>query len=152
MIIKKAKYRGRPKWLTKNLLSRMKERVLSRQKANASKKAEDEIHARKVRNEVAKEIKGAEREFMKKKLENLSKNSPDSWAAVGEYLGWRKPSNPTMLVQDGQVITGDQELAEAMLTQYKRKENEVEEALGEAQGDYLTESRRMTKSNRAIFE
>ena len=78
---------------------------------------EDEIEARKVRNKVAKEIKVAEKNFMKKKQENLSKNSPVSWAAVGEYLGWRKPSNPTMLVQDGKVLTGDQELAEAMITQ-----------------------------------
>ena len=68
-----------------------------------------------------------------------------------EFLGWRKPSNPTMLVQDGKVLTGDQELAEAMLTQYKRKESEVAEALGEATEDYLHESRRMTKSNRAVF-
>ena len=69
---------------------------------------------------------------MKKKLENLCKNSPYTWAAVGDYLEWRKPSNPTMLVQYGQVLTGDQELAEAMLTQYKRKETEVAQALGEA--------------------
>ena len=54
---------------------------------------------------------------MKKKLENLNKNSSDSWAAVEEYIGWRKPSNTTMLVQDGRVLTEDQELAEAMLKQ-----------------------------------
>ena len=110
------------------------------------------MEARKVRNKVAKEIKVADLNIMKKKLENLSKNSADSWAAVGEYLGWRKPSNPTMLVQDGKVLTGDQELAEAMITQYKRKENEVAQALGEAKEDYLCESRRMTKSNRASFD
>ena len=109
------------------------------------------LQARKIRNEVGKEIKNAEKDYMKKKLENLSKNSSDSWAAVGEYLGWRKPSNPTMLVQDGKVMTKDQELAEAMLVQYKRKEVEVDEALGEAREDYLRESRRMTKSNRCIF-
>ena len=45
-----------------------------------------------------------------------------------------------------------QELAEAMLTQYKRKETEVAQALGEAKGDYLSESRRMSETNRAIFE
>ena len=54
MIIKKAKYRGRPKWLTTNLLLRMKERVSIRQKANFSRNVEDKRHARKVRNEVAK--------------------------------------------------------------------------------------------------
>ena len=55
---------------------------------------------------------------MKEKLENIRKNSSDSWVAVGEFLGWRKPVNPTMLVQDGNVLTGDQEMAEAMLEQY----------------------------------
>ena len=39
-----------------------------------------------------------------------------------------------------------------MLTQYKRKETEVAQALGEAKGDYLSESRRMSETNRAIFE
>ena len=151
MKIKKAKYRGRPKWVTPNLVLRMKERVLSRQKANVSKSKDDEMKARQIRNEVAKEIKSAEKDFMKKKLQNLSKNSSDSWAAVGEFLGWRKPSNPSMLVQDGKVLTGDQELAEAMLSQYRRKESEVAEALGEAREDYLCESRRMTKSNQAVF-
>ena len=149
--IKKAKYRGRPKWVTPDLVLRMKERVLSRQKAKLSKRIEDEMQARRIRNEVAKEIKSAEKEFMKKKLENLSKNSSDSWAAVGEFLGWRKPSNPTMLVQDGKVLTGYQELAEAMLTKYTRKESEVAEALGEATEDYLHASRRMKKSNQAVF-
>ena len=56
-----------------------------------------------------------------------------------------------MLVQDGKVLTGDQELAEAMLTQYKRKELEVAEALGEAKENYLSQSRRLTKSNQAVF-
>ena len=152
MTVKKAKYRGRPKWITPKLVARMKERVLVRQKANISRNKEDEVEARKVRNEVAKEMKVAEQEFMKKKLENLSNNSPDSWAAVGEYLGWRKPSNPTMLVQDDKILTGDQEIAEAMLIQYTRKECEVAQDLGMAKGDYLSESRRMTRSNRAIFE
>ena len=49
MIVKKAKYRGRPKWVTPNLLLRMKERVLSRQKANNSQSKEDEIQARKIK-------------------------------------------------------------------------------------------------------
>ena len=151
MIVKKAKYRGRPKWVTQDLLSKIKERAQSRQKANKSKSEEDEKQARKIRNQVAKEVKNAEKAYLKKKLENLSRNSSDSWAAVGDYLGWRKPSNPTMLVQDGKVLTKDQELAEAMLVQYKRKEIEVDEALGEAKENYLRESRRMTKCNRSIF-
>ena len=40
-----------------------------------------------------------------------------------------------MLVQDSKVLTEDQELAEAMLEQYRRKEKEVEQALGEATDD-----------------
>ena len=84
-------------------------------------------------------------------LENLSKSSGDAWSAVGEFLGWRKPVNPTMIVKDGNVITGDQELAEAMLNQYKQKEVEVEQALGPAKGDFLEMSRKMTKGNKGVF-
>ena len=151
MKTKKMKYRGRPKWMTPLLVERMKERVQSRKKANRSKKEDDEKDARRLRNEVAKEVRGAEREFMKTKLENLSKNSPDSWAAVGEFLGWRKPMSPTMLVEDGKMLTEDQDLAEAMLKQYIRKEEEVAQALGQARGDYLATSRRMTMGNKAVF-
>ena len=40
-----------------------------------------------------------------------------------------------MLIQDGKVLTKGQELAEAMLNHYVRKEEEVNQALGEAKGD-----------------
>ena len=87
---------------------------------------------------------------MKEKLENTRKNSLDSWVAVGEFLGWRKPVNPTMLVKDDDVLTGDQEMAEAMLEQYRWKE--VEQALGSTQEDFLKMSRTMTKGNEGIFK
>ena len=151
MRIKKMSYRGKPRWMTPNLVKRTKERLTSRKKANRTKDWEDEKEARRIRNEVNKEVKNAQKEFLRRKLENLAKNSPDSWAAVGEFLGWRKPVSPTMLVQDGKVLTGDQELAETMLEQFKRKEREVEQALGEASGDCLAASRRMSKGNKAIF-
>ena len=56
------------------------------------------MKARQIKKEVAKEIKSAEKDFIRKKLGNLSNNSLDSWAAVGEFLGWRKLLNPSMLV------------------------------------------------------
>ena len=115
-------------------------------------KIEDEHKARQVRNESAKEIKNARLQCLKKKLENLDKNSPDSWAAIGEYLGWRKSVSPTMLIQDGQVLTKGQELAEAKLKQYSRKEDEVNQALGEAEGDYLKLGRNLTKGNTGVFK
>ena len=37
------------------------------------------------------------------------------------------------------------------MEQYRRKEVEVETALGQAQGDYLAEGRRLTKGNQAVF-
>ena len=48
-------------------------------------------------------------------------------------------------------MTGDQELAEAMLTQYRRKESEVAEAIGEERKDYLHKSRKITKTKPAVF-
>ena len=144
--------REKPKWLTPEMQNRRKEKVRLRKKASRSKKIKDEHEARKVRNESAKEMKNAKLEYLRKKLENLDRNSPDSWAAVGEYLGWRKPVSPTMLVQDGKVLIKGQELAEAMLTQYVRKEEEVNRALGEAKGDYLRVGRNMTEGNTGVFK
>ena len=151
MTIKRLKKGGKPKWMTTILEARIKERRMARQKASWSKLEVDEQKARKIRNEVAKEVKGAEKQSMKRKLEDLSKNSSDAWIAVGEFLGWRKPVNPTMLVKYGNILTGDQEMAEAMLDQYKMKEIEVEQALGRAQGNFLNMSRRMTKDNKGKF-
>ena len=37
------------------------------------------------------------------------------------------------------------------MEQYTRKEAEVEQALEEAEGDFLESSRRMTKGNRGVF-
>ena len=151
MTIKKLNSRGKPKWMTKALEARIKERSRARQKASWTKLQEDEHNARRIRNEVSKEVKEAEKNYMKRKLEDLSRNSSDAWVAVGEFLGWRNPVNPTMLVKDGKILTGDQDLAEAMLEQYKQKEVEVEQALGPAQGDFLNMSRKMTKGNTGRF-
>lgn len=78
MVVKKTKYKGRPRWLTPRLLERMKERENSRKKAIRSKTMVDEMEARRMRNEVSKEVKGAEKDYMRQKLWNLSNNSPDS--------------------------------------------------------------------------
>ena len=75
----------------------------------------NEMIAQRVRNEVTKEVKGAKREH----LEYLDRNSPNSWAAVGEHLGWRKPPAPTMVVQDGNVLSTGQDMAVAMIEQYR---------------------------------
>ena len=48
---------------------------------------EDKLESRRIRNLAAKEIKGAKTEYLRKKLENLDKNSANAWAAVDEYLG-----------------------------------------------------------------
>ena len=48
-------------------------------------------------------------------------------------------------------MTQGQELAEAMLKQYERKEEEVQQALGEAQGDYLSGSQKLTSGNTAVL-
>ena len=152
MIVKKMKLRGRPRWMTEDLAEKVRERVKWRNIANKSKREDDEMMARKKKNKAGKAIKSARNYHLKKKLENLDRNSTDSWAAVGEFLGWRKPTTPTMLVQDGKLVNADQELAEVMLEQYRRKEGEVEAALGDAQGDYLAAGRRMSVGNKALFK
>ena len=114
--------RGKPRWLTKELEESMKERVKLRKKAKKTKLMKDEMEDRTCRNITARKMKQAKREHLRTKMEHLDKNSPDSWAAAGEYLGWRKPMSPTMLTQDGKVLTSGPELAEAMIEQYKRKE------------------------------
>ena len=66
MRVKKRKIRGRPQWMTPVLLSRMKERLKARNKAKRSKNLDDEKEARQIRNQVSKEVKRAETDFMKK--------------------------------------------------------------------------------------
>ena len=82
------KAREKPRWLTQEIHDKRREKIRLRKKASRTKTIDDEQEARRVRNESAKEIKTAKLEYLRKKLENLDKNSPDSWAAVGEYLGW----------------------------------------------------------------
>ena len=144
-------YRGKPRWISTDIDARLKERHRARIRANKTKSMVDELEARSIRNIAAKEIKTARKDYLKKKMENLSKNSPDAWSAVNEYLGWKKPMTPTKLVQDGAVLTKGPELAEAMLKQYKRKEDEVQKSLGEASGDYLAAGRKLTSGNKAVF-
>ena len=151
MEVKKLAYRGKPRWITKELESLMKERKQKDRKAKQSRLFEDELDSRRVRNNAAKEIKNAKTNYLKTKLKNLTKNSSTAWDAVNDYLGWKKPTAPTQLVQNGSVMTEGPALAETMIKQYKKKEREVQLALGEAKSDYLEAGRRLTAGNKAVF-
>ena len=56
-------------------------------KAKSTRLMQDELEARRMRNDVTKRVRREKQEYLKKNLENLEKNSPDAWAAVGEHLG-----------------------------------------------------------------
>ena len=58
---------------------------------------------------------------------------------------------PTKLIQDGKVLTKGPELLEAMLKQYQRKQDKVQQSLGEARGNYLAAGRKLTAGNKALF-
>mgnify|MGYP006908606527 CR=1 FL=1 len=151
MEIKKIEHKRKPRWITKELDVLIKERKLVDWKARSSRNMEDELESRRVRNKAAKEIKNAKTEYLKVKLKNLSKNSSKAWDAVNTYLGWKKPMSPTQLIQDGNVMTEGPELAKAMLKQYEKKDRELQEALGEAKGDYLAAGQKLTRGNRGVF-
>ena len=151
MQIKKLAHRGKPCWITEELETCMKERKEADRKARRTRLMEDELQSRRIRNQVAKEIKSAKTNFVKIKLNNLSQNSSTAWDAVNDYLGWKKPTAPTQLVQDGTVISEGPGLAEAMIKQYEKKEREVKQALGEAKDNYLAASRKLTAGNKAVF-
>ena len=70
---------------------------------------------------------------------------------MNDYIEWKKPTARTKLVKEGSVMTEGPGLAEAMMKQYKKKEIEVKEALGEAKGDFLAAGRRITEGNEAVF-
>ena len=121
MEVKPMEYRGKPKWITKELEILLKERKLADFKARRSKKMEDEIESRQVRNKAAKAIKNAKTEFLKVKLKNLRSNYSGAWDAVNTYLGWNKPMCLTQLIQNKNVMTEGPELFEGMLKQYERR-------------------------------
>ena len=63
---KKLEHRGKPKWLTQKLEQKMRTRAKLRKKAKATKTMEDEMTARRVRNEGTREVRMAKREHLKK--------------------------------------------------------------------------------------
>ena len=56
MRIKKLENRRKPKWTTSDLQARIKERSRARKIASWTKLEEHELKARKIRNEVSKEL------------------------------------------------------------------------------------------------
>ena len=70
MEVKKIEYRGKPRWITKELEALMKERKLTDRKARSSKKLEDKMVSRRVRNKAAKDINNAKTDYLKVKLKN----------------------------------------------------------------------------------
>ena len=74
---KRLENRGKPKWLSEQLEHKMRNRAKLRKKAKATKHMEDEMTARRVRNEVSREVKMAKREHFKKIFKTL-KGTPQT--------------------------------------------------------------------------
>ena len=74
-------------------------------KAKETQLFTNELEARIIRNKTAKKLKHSKKDHQRTKMEHQDQNLPDSWAALGEYLGWRKPMTYIMLTEDGKVLT-----------------------------------------------
>ena len=76
MMVKKTKHKGRPSWMTEHISEKVKERVKWRKIANKTKNEEDEMTAKRKRNEAGKDIKWARKEHLKKNWRTLTRTHP----------------------------------------------------------------------------
>ena len=101
-------------WLTVDLKNMMKKRDQALELAIRSKKQEDRLLFKNLRNSVTNQIKKEKKNWQQRKLEMASNNPPALWNNVKTWLSWGDNGPPSKIQDNGKLITKPVEVAEHM--------------------------------------
>ena len=100
-------------WLSKYTIRLMKERDQQQKTASETKKREDWLKFKALRNQINNRLKYEEKSWEKAKLEECDGNPSKTWKSVKDILNWKSSGSPNQLFYQGQLISKPQELADA---------------------------------------
>ena len=92
--------KSKPAWLVGELLELMKDRDRALKKATRTKKKDDKVYARQIRNRTNILIRNAKNNFVKKKLNNYSDNPKKFWEQIKSVMPTTGLNSPTILLDD----------------------------------------------------
>ena len=100
-------------WLSKETINLMKERDNLQKKAAESRKREDWVQFKSVRNKINNRLKYEERNWQRTKLEQCGDSSKDVWKNGKGILNWKSSGSPNQLFYKGALVTKYQDMADA---------------------------------------
>ena len=114
---------------------------------------------KRERRRLGAELKQAKRKYTKKGLQDKEKCSKTMWQGVKDHLGWESTGAPTRLEivetekdrKVTRVLVNPEEIAEAITRAFVEKGEKVKKAIGEPEGNYLSEVNRLHKGNVGKF-
>ena len=147
-------------WITEEILENRRYRERLGAKARRSKEEQDLQEWKNVRKKVAKLVKEGKKKYLQQGLNDQLSNSASAWRGIKAHLGWDSQVGPEALIikiTEGKsklekLVNKPSEVAEEMVKQYKAKNEEVKEAIGQPAADYLTRVRKLTAGNCGRFD
>ena len=114
---------------------------------------------KRERRQVGAELKQAKRKYTRKGLQDKEKCSKTMWQGVKDHLGWESTGAPTRLEtveaekdkKVKRVLVNPEEIAEAITRAFEEKGEKVKKAIGEPEGNYLSEVNRLHRGNVGKF-
>ena len=100
-------------WLSKETIRLMKERDNLQRIAAESKRREDWVQFKSLRNRINNRLKFEERSWQKTKIEQCGEDSKSVWKNVKGILNWKSSGSPNQLFYKGSLVTKPQQLADA---------------------------------------
>ena len=92
--------KSKPAWLVGEVLELMKDRDRALKKATRTKKKDDKIYARQIRNKTNILIRNAKNNFVKEKLNNYSDNPKKFWKQIKSVMPTTGLNSPIILLDD----------------------------------------------------
>ena len=146
-------------WITDEILDQRRCRERLRAKARRTKMEADFKAWKDVRKIVSRLVKEGKKKHLHKGLNDQLRNSSSTWKGIKAHLGWDSQVGPeAQIVKKSKgesivekLVNKPCEVAEEMVLQYESKNEEVKNAIGQPNLDYLSRLRRLTAGSCGRF-
>ena len=138
-------------WLSEATKELMQERNISQRIASETKKPEDWLKYKILRNKVNNRLKREKVNWQKNKLENCDNDSGKLWKNVLGWLNWASSGAPSQLLHDGKIETKPSKLANVMNSFFVQKVKTIQNNLSPPKFDPISTVRKLMQNNNCQF-
>ena len=138
-------------WLSETTKELMKERNNYQRIASETKKPEDWLKYKLLRNKINNRLKSEKINWQKYKLENCDNDSAKLWKNVLGWLNWTSSGAPSQLLHDGKIETKPSKLANVMNNFFVQKVKTIQNNLSPPKFDPISTVRKLMQNKNCQF-